>query len=80
MKKELYKSDVVMQMWQNAFNKSKFGGSGSTADSLDKLLRCQDIFELIQLPDEISAAALQLFMKELSYQKLFANMKPERWL
>ena len=80
--KQLYKSDVVMQMWQKAFNDSKFSGSGSNADpdSLDKLLECQDILESMQLPDKIYAAALQLFVGKPSYQRLFANMKPEHRL
>ena len=43
--KQLYKSDVVMQMWQKVFNDSNFSGSGSTPDSFDKLLECQDILE-----------------------------------
>ena len=69
-----------MQMWQKAFNDSKFSGSGSTADSLDKLLECQDILESMQLPDKMYAAALQLFVEKPAYQRVFANMKPERRL
>ena len=65
--KQLYKSDVVMQMWQKAFNESKFSGSGSSADSPDKLLECQDILESMQLPDEMYSVALQLFVEKPSY-------------
>ena len=78
--KKVYKPDVVMQMWQKAFNESKRSGSGSVEDSPDSLLLCQDILESMQSADEMYAAALQLFVKEPSYHRLFANMKPEHWL
>ena len=69
-----------MQMWQKAFNESKFSGSGSSADSPDKLLECQDILESMQLPDERYASALQLFVEKPAYQRVFANMKLEHRL
>ena len=43
--KQVYKSDVVIQVWQKAFNESKQSGSASTTDSLDTLLLCQEILE-----------------------------------
>ena len=78
--KKVYKSDVVMQMWQKAFNESIRSGSASTVDSPNILLVCQDMLESMQLINEMYAAIFQLFVKEPAYQKLFANMKPERLL
>ena len=80
--KQLYKSDVVMQMWQKAFNDSKFSGSGSgsTAETPDLLIECQDILESMQLPTERYASALQLFVEKPSYQRVFVRMNPERRL
>ena len=75
--KQVYKSDVVIQIWQKAFINSKRSGYAFTADSLDNLFICQDILESMQLPDERYVATLQLFVKE-PYQKLFINMKPKR--
>ena len=76
--KQLYKLDVVLQMWQKAFNDSKFIGSVSSADSPDKLLECYDILESMQLPDERYALALQLFVEKPNYHKVFINKNPER--
>ena len=67
-------------MWQKAFDESKRSGSASTADSPYTLLLYQDILESMQLVDKMYAATLQLFVKEPAYQKLFTNMKLERWL
>ena len=77
-RKQVFRSDVVMQMWQKAYEESKRIGSMSTAITPDLLDTCQDILEAMELPDEIYTPALQVFIDKPSYQKSFMRMKPER--
>ena len=76
--KQVFKSDMVLQIWQKAYNESKHTGSMSTATTPDLLETCQDILEAMELPNEIYTPALQLFIDKPSYQKSFMWMKPER--
>ena len=76
--KSVFKSDVVMQMRQKAYEESKRTGSTSTVTTLDLLHTCQDILEAMELPDEICTPTLQIFIDKPSYQKPFMRMKPER--
>ena len=76
--KSVFKSDVVMQMWQKAYKESKRTKSTSTATTPDLLDTCQDILEAMELSDEIYTLALQVFIDQPSYQKSFTQMKPER--
>ena len=41
--KQVFKSDVVLQMWQKAYDESKCTGSMSIATTPDLLDACQDI-------------------------------------
>ena len=76
--KSVFKSDVVMQMWQKAYEESKRTGSTSTATTSDLLDTCQDILEAMELPDEIYTPALHIFIDKPSYFKPFTRMKFER--
>ena len=75
--KQVFKSDVVLQMWQKAYDESKRTESMSTTTTPDLLDTCQDILEAMELPDEIYTLALQVFIDKPSYQKPFTRMKPE---
>ena len=74
----MFKSDVVMQMWQKAYEESKRIGSTSIATTLDLLDTCHDNLEAMELPDEIYTPVLQVFFDKPSYQKPFMRKKPER--
>ena len=74
----MFKSDVVMQMWQKAYKESKRTGSTFAATTSNLLDTCQDILETMELPDEIYTPTLQVFIDKPSYQKPFMWMKLER--
>ena len=74
----MFKSDVVLQMWQKAYEESKRTGSMSTATTLDLFDTCQDILEAMELPNEMYTPVLQVFIDKPSYHKPFMLMKPER--
>ena len=74
----MFKSDVVMQMWQKAYEESKRTGSMSTASTQDLLDTCQDILKAMELPGEIYTPALQVFIDKPSYQKSSTRVKPKR--
>ena len=78
--KQMFKSDVVMQMWQKVYEESKRTESMSTATTPDLLDTCQDILEATKFLDEIYTPALQVFIDKSSYEKPFTRMKLERWM
>ena len=75
--KVVYKSDVVMQMWQKTYREVRGGGSGNVVASLGSLETCQNLLEILDLLVSTYTISLQLFVDKPQYQNLFVRMKSE---